>query len=99
MTQQAGNQEIMREFRRRKERQFYAILATIFLMIAAIWKQSHPGLLLGRLTLSTVFWVELVLIGSFVLFSLFNWRCPACRKYLGRDINLSGCRKCGMKLR
>jgi hypothetical protein len=99
MTRQGGNQEIMREFRLRRKRQFYAILATIFLLITAAWKQSHTGLLLGRLSGSTVFWVELVLIGSFVIFSLLNWRCPACRKYLGRDINLRGCRKCGTKLR
>lgn len=33
------------------------------------------------------------------VFTLFNWRCPACNRYLGRrDINPRRCAKCGFQL-
>jgi hypothetical protein len=31
-------------------------------------------------------------------FSLWNWRCPACRGYLGRTFNPKFCQKCGVQL-
>ncbi|HET6373844.1 MAG TPA: hypothetical protein VFG76_11075 [Candidatus Polarisedimenticolia bacterium] len=31
-------------------------------------------------------------------FSLYNWRCPACNKYLGRGLGPRFCPKCGVEL-
>jgi hypothetical protein len=31
-------------------------------------------------------------------FSLYNWRCPACNKYLGRTMSPRFCSKCGVEL-
>lgn len=38
-----------------------------------------------------------VVIGALV-FSLRNWRCPACNTYLGKGIGPRFCRKCGVAL-
>jgi hypothetical protein len=40
----------------------------------------------------------LVLAIAALLFSLWNWRCPACEKYLGKGINPHFCPKCGVAL-
>lgn len=34
-----------------------------------------------------------------LIVSLINWRCPACRKYLGRGFPPTYCPKCGVQLR
>jgi rubrerythrin len=33
-----------------------------------------------------------------VVFSLFNWRCPACSSYLGKRFNPRFCPSCGAQL-
>jgi rubrerythrin len=33
-----------------------------------------------------------------VLFSLKNWRCPGCERYLGRGISPRFCPRCGVGL-
>ncbi len=32
-------------------------------------------------------------------FSWFNWRCPACKRYLGNNLSPRHCPKCGVALR
>jgi hypothetical protein len=39
-----------------------------------------------------------VLVGA-MAFSVFNWRCPACRMGLGKGFNPTHCRTCGIELR
>jgi hypothetical protein len=36
---------------------------------------------------------------SLVVFSIRNWRCPACDKYLGKGFNPAYCPKCGAQLK
>ena len=36
---------------------------------------------------------------SLVVFSVRNWRCPGCNKYLGKGFNPSYCPKCGAQLK
>lgn len=33
-----------------------------------------------------------------VAFSLFNWRCPACRRHLGKRFLIGRCPRCGVRL-
>ncbi len=42
--------------------------------------------------------VGLVLILGALAFSLYNWRCPACNKYLGKAISPKFCSRCGVEL-
>lgn len=43
--------------------------------------------------------IFLALVVGALLFSLRNWRCPACSKYLGRTLNPRHCPNCGVALR
>jgi hypothetical protein len=43
--------------------------------------------------------VFLVLVLGALAFTLRNWRCPACEKYLGRSFNPKHCQNCGIQLR
>ena len=93
-----GDERIMREFRHRRTRQLYAIVMVIGLLIAVLWKHSHPGLLLGELSKPVVLFLEIALIGGFAAFTAANWRCPACSRYLGPNINQMACRRCKVRL-
>ncbi len=34
-----------------------------------------------------------------LIFSAWNWRCPVCHTYLGKNMNPDFCHKCGTKLK
>jgi hypothetical protein len=40
-----------------------------------------------------------LLVAGALIFSLRNWRCPACNRYLGRTFNPRYCQGCGIELR
>jgi hypothetical protein len=50
------------------------------------------GAVLGPITLVTI-------LAGWVIFSVLNWRCPACNMSLGRAFNPRHCRECGIALR
>ncbi len=47
--------------------------------------------------------IELAVLGVFMfawlMFSFWNWRCPACKAYLGESFHPATCLKCGALLR
>jgi len=96
--QERDSKKIMRDFRLRLSRQFLAIATTLVLLLFLALLHKHPDLL-GNFTKNTIFAAQIVLIATFVGFSAFNWRCPLCKKYLGKDISRSICRHCGTRLR
>jgi Zn finger protein HypA/HybF involved in hydrogenase expression len=55
--------------------------------------------LFGQFSKHTILVLQVLVIAAFTGFSAANWRCPACNKYLGQDINRRMCRKCGARLR
>jgi glucan phosphoethanolaminetransferase (alkaline phosphatase superfamily) len=92
------SKKIMRDFRLRLSRQFLAIATTLVLLLFLALLHKHPDLL-GNFTKSTIFAAQIVLIAAFIGFSALNWRCPLCKKYLGKDISRRICRHCGTRLR
>ncbi|MBI5015841.1 MAG: hypothetical protein HZB55_10170 [Deltaproteobacteria bacterium] len=38
-------------------------------------------------------------LGGAAVYTLFNWRCPACNRYLGAQWSPMRCRGCGIPLR
>lgn len=96
--QKIDNKQIMRDFRLRQSRQFLAIAATLLLLLflSLLYKRSD---IIGELSKNTIFAAQIVLIAAFIGFSAFNWRCPSCKKYLGKDINRRKCKQCGTILR
>jgi hypothetical protein len=71
---------------------FAAVLAVIF----AADKQAGTVLGFPLIVVGPLF---LVLIIGALVFSLKNWRCPACDRYLGKVWNPRHCHSCGVALR
>lgn len=98
MTLPGREQQKIREFKRRKIRQAWAVGIALFLVLSVLWKLNHPGLFTGTLSRSTAFLLEIVIIAAFIAFSALNWRCPSCSRYLGPDIARKVCRHCKTRL-
>jgi hypothetical protein len=92
------NKQIIRDFRLRQTRQLFAIGVTLLLLVCMTLLYKRPDLF-GEFSRNTISAVQIILIAVFIGFSTFNWRCPSCKKYLGKDINRRICRKCGVRLR
>ena len=92
------DKQITREFWQRQGRQFLAIAIALFLVIllAVVYKRHD---LFGEYSNNTLFTAQLIVIIAFIGFTAFNWRCPSCKKYLGKDINKRACRHCKTRLR
>ena len=94
--QNKDHTQIMQDFRVRKSRQVRAIAAALLLIIFLAVIYNRPGPF-GNLSKNTIFSIQAMVIAVFFGFTSVNWRCPSCNKYLGRDINKLGCRKCGTR--
>jgi hypothetical protein len=90
--------QIKREFWQRQGRQILAIAVALFLIIlmAVVYKRQD---LFGEYSKNTLVSAQLAVITAFIGFTVFNWRCPACKKYLGKDIHKRVCRHCKTRLR
>src|SRR5215510_3467507 len=42
--------------------------------------------------------VFMVAVAGLVIFTLWNWRCPACGGYFGKGFRIRFCAKCGVPL-
>jgi hypothetical protein len=98
MNQNKEDKQIIEDFRVRQSRQFLAIAATLLLLVLLTLIYKHPEIL-GEFSRNTIFTAQLLVIAAFIGISALNWRCPACNKYLGKDINRHICKKCGKRLR
>ena len=90
-------QSFREEFARRRKYQL-AVIPLVFLGLAGfIFADSDTGVLFG---FPSAVWgtVGFLLTISAIVFSLKNWRCPACNKYLGKGISPKFCQKCGTQL-
>jgi len=94
---QRDDKDIKREFRLRQTRQIIAMTVALFIVLLAVVLFKRPDLV-GPVSRGTVFGMQAISIAAFLGFTSYNWRCPACGKYLGNDINRRQCRKCGVRL-
>ena len=93
---------IQDQFERLRARQYVlgALLISALLMLIAVrWaiQQNWPalfGIPRERLLAGT-----LVAVAIVIPLGLLNWRCPSCRRNLGRTLSIRQCRHCGMVLR
>jgi len=87
-------------YARLRRRQFYAVLPMIALALSP-WLSSsgvvHLPFLDPRRGL--LLWVFIPVGVATIAFSIWNWRCPACRAYLGKTTDARHCRRCGVLLR
>lgn len=88
--------EIIAAFRAKRRRQMFIAVAVFPLLFLRLFRSS-----LDQLPFYNEDWFAILLIGFIVgciVFSLVNWRCPQCNKYLGRDMQQKFCKKCGVQL-
>jgi len=96
--QKNNDEQIKREFWQRQGRQLLALAVAMFLVLflAVVYKR---GDLFGEYSKGTLMAAQLLVIAVFIGFTAFNWRCPACKKYLGHDIYKRACRHCKTRMR
>ncbi|MFA4918320.1 MAG: hypothetical protein WC581_03600 [Thermodesulfovibrionales bacterium] len=95
--QKKENNQIMRDFRLRLNRQLLAMALTLFLLLFLVLVYKRTDIF-GEFSKNNIIALQIILIGVFIGFSAINWRCPSCNKYLGGDINKRICKKCGIRL-
>ena len=90
-------QRFKKEFSVRRRRQWLATGIPILMFVTMFF---------GRAFVENFGVPEIAITGSLILlvlgvvvFSLFNWRCPACSGHLGRVRNPRFCSMCGAPLR
>ncbi len=96
--QDRNTEQMRRKFRQRQSRQLLAIVLALLIIVFLALVHRRPDLF-GEIPRKTVAGLQLIVVVAFVGFTARNWRCPACKKYLGPDINRALCRKCGTRLR
>ena len=92
-----SGEQIRAEFTKRQGRQNVAIAAAGLLIVCFAVLYARPGWL-GPNSRGTIFSAQLVVIAAFVGFTWQNWRCPACNRHLGGDLDRRVCRKCRARL-
>jgi hypothetical protein len=98
MMSKKDGREITEDFGVRRRRQLFAIGVAVFLVFFLAMLHKRP-MVPGEFSKNTIFGAQVIVIAAFIGFSSFNWRCPSCNKFLGNDIGLRTCRKCGSRLR
>ena len=87
------------EFRRRRTRQLIASGLVLAVVIPAALKGDDATFSIAGLPPEVTVTALFVLVVSVLIFSLWNWRCPACNRYLGKTLNPAYCARCGAQLR
>jgi hypothetical protein len=90
--------QVIEEFRRRRVRQLVAVVPFVAALIPLLMlEDAGPEGLFGIPAVAVAAVCGAVLIAG-LIFSLVNWRCPACKGYLGKAISPRFCQKCGARL-
>ena len=93
--------EFKREFALRRKRQYMGSISFALVMVgfAAFvrFAKRQDGTLPG-MSPGVFLAIFFTLIAGVLMFSFRNWRCPACGRYLGREMGPRFCPKCGVAL-
>ena len=91
--------KVKEEFAAKRKRQLILIGPVVAVLIGFSLVANEPsdGDVLGLPAAVVVALLGLLIVGT-VVFSLLNWRCPACKTYLGKEISPNFCPKCGVAL-
>lgn len=92
-------QEFKNQYALRRKRQLTMTVPLVVLAVLFALADKATGLVLGTIPISVFGPVVLIAVIGALIFSLKNWRYPACNKYLGKSMNPSFCSKCGVALR
>lgn len=91
--------EFKAEFAVKRRRQWLGVLVALVAVVGVAILGNRPQRNLLGLPASAWQTLAIVAVLGVVVFSLINWRCPACGRYLGRTFNPAFCARCGIALR
>lgn len=90
-----------REFAARRRRQMLVAVPFVALIVGFV-ALARAGQADGEnlMGVPLLVWAAafLALVVGVLVFAFRNWRCPACGKYLGREMGPRFCSKCGVAL-
>ena len=90
---------MIEEFAVIRRRQWTATLLVVPLVVAAfLFTERDEEGRRGRIPTGFAIGAAALVVGV-LAFSLWNWRCPACRRSLGRGMSPRFCRHCEQQLR
>ncbi len=93
---------VQEKFKKIKRNQIVVILEIIIfdiiMLIAIFTEVSSPIESMSIATIIIVAIIACVVTIGVVIFTIINWRCPNCNKYLGRSIASKFCKNCGANL-
>lgn len=94
-----GQNAVVAEFSRRRRKQ--RIMAIPFLLVVFTFileaDAGQPFIMgiPGHIAIAAC----IVIICALAIFSLLNWRCPACKKFIKLPVAPKKCAKCGVPLK
>ena len=74
----------IQEFKKRRNRLLLVLIAFLIVFLTTLWIGNTPiqmPFVLIRLIFAACVWI----------FAYWNWRCPACDRYLGNGLNPKPC--------
>jgi hypothetical protein len=86
------------EFATRRKRQILLVVPIVAAMLAFALFQDEAAQTVMGIPMSVMGPVFAVLIVGAIGYSFVNWRCPACRAYLGKRLGPQFCARCGVAL-
>jgi hypothetical protein len=90
--------EFQHQFAQRRKRQLFATIPVVGAVLLVIAADRLRTPVLG-ISPSVMAPFAFAVVVGMVVFTLVNWRCPACNSYLGKRLNPSFCSSCGVQLR
>jgi hypothetical protein len=91
-------QNIIQQYTRKKKlRQKFILIQTIVVILLFIGFDQRAQTIY-RLPAMPVFFMIFALIVFSYFYNMSYWKCPACKKYLGRTWNPKHCENCGVQL-
>ena len=94
----APDATIIARFKKIRTRQLLATVPALLAMVMLVMLEDHPDGFFG-LPPKVLIAASIGCIIGLLIFSLVNWRCPACKKYLGKGFGPNFCPGCGTRLR
>jgi len=85
-------------FARRRRNQLLLAIPIILIVLFVSAKSDRNSSSLAGIPAQYLGVAGIVLALCALAFTLYNWRCPACNRYLGRVIFPRFCTKCGVPL-
>ena len=92
-------EQFKQAFAVKRRRQIFLAVALVPILVLLLGGSSRHGEQpVFHLPAAVAYFAFIAIVGGLV-FSIKNWRCPACGKYLGKSIGLCECPRCGIALR